>query len=308
MKKIIVLIWLILLIWNVSAQDSIRKIALKTKNNSVTGVTDTTPWNLIGFGSLNFNQASFNNWASGGQNSIGLSTFLSFQANYQKKKQSWKNNLDMGYGFQIQGTGKKALFSKTDDRIELTSVYGYKLAKTVDFSVLLNFRTQFSNGYNYPDDSNAISKFMAPGYLLAGLGINFIPTTYFSAYVSPASGRFTFVLDDTLSAKGAFGVEKGKKWRGEFGPYIRMLFNKDIVKNVNLNTNIDLFTDYFHDFGNIDVNWSLMLTMKVNKWLAASLTTQLIYDNDIIIKNEDSEGPRTQFKELFGIGLSYKLH
>jgi hypothetical protein len=307
MKKIIFLVIIIITSTLVSGQDSIRKIALRTKNNNVGAGNDSLPWNISGFGSVNFNQASFNNWASGGQNSIGLSTFLSLQANYKKKKQSWKNNLDMGYGFQLTGNGSKPLFTKTDDRIQLTSIYGYGLTKTIDFSVLVDFRTQFANGYNYPDDSNAISKFMAPGYLIAGIGINFVPTSYFSAYISPASGRFTFVLDDSLSARGACGVKKGEKMRGEFGPYVRLLFNKDIFKNVNLNTNVDLFTDYFHDFGCIDVNWSLMLTMKVNKWLAASLTTQLIYDNDIIIKNADSEGPRTQFKELFGIGLSYKF-
>ncbi len=307
MKKIIVLIFILGCTQLIFGQDSLRKIAIKSKSNIAATGNDSVPWNLSGFGSVNFNQASFNNWASGGQNSIGLSTFLSLQANYKKKKHSWKNNLDMGYGFQLTGNGSKPIFTKTDDRIQLTSIYGYGLTKKIDFSVLVDFRTQFANGYNYPDDSNAVSKFMAPGYLIAGLGINFVPVSYFSAYISPASGRFTFVLDDSLSVHGAFGVDKGKKMRGEFGPYIRILLNKDIIKNVNLNTNVDLFSDYFHDFGCIDVNWSLMLTMKINKWLAASLTTQLIYDNDIIIKNADSEGPRTQFKELFGIGLSYKF-
>jgi hypothetical protein len=306
MKKIFAFICLIACVYFVSGQDSINKIAMKTKNHSYYS-NDSTRWKVSGFGSLNFNQASFNNWASGGQNSVGLSSMVSFQANYQNKKQSWKNNLNLAYGFQLQGNGSNALFTKTDDKIEFNSIYGYSLAKTVDFSVLVNFRTQFANGYNYPNDSFAMSKFMAPGYLIAGIGFNLIPVSYFSAFVSPASGRFTFILDDTLSYYGAYGVEKGKKMKGEFGPYIRLLFNKDIMKNVNLNTNVDFFTDYMHNFGNIDVNWSLLVTMKINKWLAASLTTQLIYDDDVIIKNEDSEGPRTQFKELFGIGLSYKF-
>jgi len=44
--------------------------------------------------------------------------------------------------------------------------------------------------------------------------------------------------------------------------------------------------------------------MKVNKWLAASVQAQLIYDDDIMIKSTPTSepGPRTQFKELLGIG------
>jgi hypothetical protein len=95
--------------------------------------------------------------------------------------------------------------------------------------------------------------------------------------------------------------------RTEFGPYIRADLNKDLSKTINLATTAEFFSNYFEDFGNIDVNWSLLLTMKVNKWLAASIATQLIYDDDTQIKTAPTAepGPRTQFKELFGLGLTY---
>ena len=158
MRKIFVFICLLANVSFVSGQDSINKIAMKTKNHSYEDSSDSSKWKVSGFGSLNFNQASFNNWASGGQNSVGLSSMVSFQANYQNKKQSWKNNLNLAYGFQLQGNGSNPLFTKTDDKIEFNSIYGYSLAKTVDFSVLVNFRTQFANGYNYPNDSFVMSK------------------------------------------------------------------------------------------------------------------------------------------------------
>jgi len=127
--------------------------------------------------------------------------------------------------------------------------------------------------------------------------------------LSPCSGRFTFVLDQALADSGSFGVERGKNIKGEFGPYLRADMNKDLAKNINLSTTLELFTDYLNNFGNIDVNWSFRLTMNVNKWLAASIATQLIYDDEIMIKTTPTSepGPRTQFKELLGIGLTYKF-
>ncbi len=65
---------------------------------------------------------------------------------------------------------------------------------------------------------------------------------------------------------------------------------------------------------NIDVNWEVLLNMKVNKYITASISTQLVYDNDIEIGIDstgdgviDSSGPRTQFKEVIAVGVSYKL-
>ncbi|MBC8314712.1 MAG: hypothetical protein H8E51_04340, partial [Bacteroidetes bacterium] len=80
-------------------------------------------------------------------------------------------------------------------------------------------------------------------------------------------------------------------------------------KNINLTSSLELFTDYLNNFGNIDVNWNLLLTLKVNKWLATTINLNLIYDDDIIIKDDknDPGGPRTQFKEILGVGISYKI-
>jgi hypothetical protein len=268
-------------------------------------------WYIDGTASLNFSQAAFSNWSSGGQNSMGLATFLNLKANYKKGKHSWGNTIDIGYGFNSQGKGKDIKFIKSNDKIELTSAYGYSISKDNKWLItaLVNLRTQFSAGYNYPDDSTVTSNFMSPGYLVGGLGITYAPAKWFYLFMSPASGRFTFVIDKKLSDSGAFGVDRGKTMHAEFGPYVRADMSKDLSKAINLSTTVEFFTDYIETFGNIDVNWSLMLTMKVNKWLAASLATQLIYDDHIKIKTApDSEpGPRTQFKELLGIGLTYKF-
>jgi hypothetical protein len=263
-------------------------------------------------GSLNVAQAGYSNWAAGGTNSLGLTGLVNLNINYRKGKHAWANIIDMGYGFQFIGLGSSSQqFNKTDDKIELTSTYGYEIHsnKKWFFSVLVNFRTQFSNGYKYPDDSTVISTIMAPGYLIAGIGITYVPVQWFRLYLSPSSGRFTFVLDTALSNAGSFGVTAGEKIRGEFGPYLRADLNKDLAKNINLTSSLELFTNYLSNFGNIDVNFNVLLTMKVNSWLAATINASVIYDDDIMIKSSptDPGGPRTQFKEVIGVGLAYKF-
>ncbi len=93
-----------------------------------------------------------------------------------------------------------------------------------------------------------------------------------------------------------------------------MTFKKEILKNVTLDTKIDLFSNYFDNPQYVDVKWDLLLTFKVNDYLSASLLTQLIYDYDIKF-GEDTTGDgeydtfseKVQFKELFGLGLTYSF-
>jgi hypothetical protein len=150
---------------------------------------------------------------------------------------------------------------------------------------------------------------MAPGYLLAGIGFTWVPASYFNVFLSPTSGRFTFVLDKALSDSGAFGVERGNNVLGEFGPYIRAAFNKDLAKNINMNTTLELFTNYLEDFGNTVVNWNFLLTIKANKWLATTVSATLIYDPKVMITDlKGNTGPRTQFQENIAVGIAYAIH
>ncbi len=289
-------------------QDPIDKVATKLDRSELNVKDSVRPWTILGTATVNINQATFTNWASGGQNSFGAGALFNLKADYRRQKSSWKNTIDLAYGFQLLGKSSAARFTKTDDKVEYTTSYGYALGKHWDVTLLANVRTQFTNGYNYPNDSVAISKFMAPGYVVAGIGINYVPAEFFTLYVSPAAGRFTFVEDDTLSAHGDFGVEKGKRMKGEFGAYVRAVFNKEVFKNVTVNTSVELFSDYLHKFGNVDVNWNVLVGLKVNKWLSTTINTQLIYDDDVRIKTPKGDVPRTQFKEVIGVGLSYAFH
>lgn len=270
---------------------------------------DTSYWEKKGNFSVNFSQVDLVNWSGGGNSSVAVGTLFSFQANYEKAKNTWENKLDMSYGVLRQGDNDQK-FVKTDDAIILISKYGHKLKKNIYVSGIVDFRTQFNEGIQDVDGRDSvISRFMAPGFLLANVGITYKYKKMFSATFSPLSSKTTFVRDDTLAALGAYGVEPGENTRFEGGVNFKAAFDKEILTNTTFTSNLNLFADY-KDLAEIDVNWENALVLKVNKWLASSITTQLIYDEDIKSKEiENSDGttrlaPGTQFKSVINVGVT----
>ena len=274
--------------------------------------TDTiTSWKKGALFNIGFSQVTLTNWAAGGNNSISGNGVANFHLTYKGKKCAWENNLILGYGILKQN---QESIQKTDDNIELTSTYGRKATENWFYSGLINFKSQFTDGFNYPNDSVKISTFLAPGYLLGAGGMNYKFKDFFTLFVSPITSKTTFVLDETLSKLGAFGVTPNKLIRNEVGGYLRGNFKKEIMKNVKMTSSLGLFSNYIKNPENIDVNWDLLILMKVNKFITVTINTNLIYDDDITItsdKNGDGineiNGPRPQFKEIIGFGFSYKL-
>ena len=278
-----------------------------------TAAVDTS-WKTGGIIGLNFTQVSLSNWAAGGQNSISGIALFNYYANYNKGKNIWDNSIDLGYGLTQNGDADPI---KSEDKIDLATKYGRYAFKHWYYSALLGFKSQFTPGYNYPDDSTKISNFMAPAYITLALGMDYKPNDNFSVMIAPVTGRIIIVNDQDLADAGAYGVDPaeynelfekvkdGEKMRTEFGASIRALYKKDIIENVNLQTKLELFSNYLEDPQNIDVNWEVLISMKVNKYITATLATQLIYDDNTIIAVDnnsdgiiDEAGPRTQVKEV----------
>ncbi len=262
---------------------------------------DTTYWTYNGTAALNFSQVSLTNWAAGGKSSVAGVFLLNANANYKKGKWAWDNALNAGYGLLSEKGGET---TKSEDKIDISSKLGYDAGNNWYYSALLGFNSQFANGYNYPDTSNPISRFMAPGYLNFALGMDYKPSERFSLFLSPSNTKTTFVLDDNLSNAGSFGVTPGEKVLFEFGAMVKAMLNIPIMENVKLTTDITLFSNYLDKPQNVDVTWNTLISMKVNKWLSANLATNLIYDDNIEIEKDGKMAPRIQFKQLFGAGLS----
>lgn len=274
-------------------------------------------WTKGGTFGLGFGQVALSNWQGGGQSNISGNSLFSIFRNYKKGKRAWDNSLDLAYGLISQDNGP---FVKSDDRIELNSKYGQQFKNNTKwyYGGLVNFRSQFAPGFSDVTNTTLISRIMSPAYLTAALGFDYKPNAALSVFIAPLSYRGTFVLDPVLNAVGAFGVDTNSTLRNEVGGLLMIKYQKDIIKNVNLKTQATFFSNYLDRPQNIDVLWDLLLTMKVNEYISANISTTLIYDNDITIPVDrngngtktdaaDYGGPRVQFKEVLNIGFAYKF-
>lgn len=305
-------------------KDDAAKLQSEADKLKAIAVDTVKPWKIGGVVSVNGQQVSLTNWAAGGNNSISVAGLVNVFAKFRKGKNTWDNNLELGYGVIKQGTNKK--WWKNDDKIQFSSKYGRELKKHWYATALADFRTQFTNGYNYPNDSIYISKFMAPGYGLGAIGFDYKPNDKFSVFIAPVTGKFTFVNDDSLAKFGAFGVQKEirdandptiitqtyLKHRQEFGAYLKMQYQTKVMENITFQTVLELFSNYLHNPQNVDVNWSTLTTFKVNKFISATLATQLIYDDDIKVLRSSGDqkgtfGPDVQFKQVLAVGFTYKF-
>lgn len=216
---------------------------------------DTTYWKTGGNLSVNFSELSFSNWAAGGKSSVSGVGLINYSAIYNKDKISWENNFNFGYGLLKEG---KNAVTKSEDKIDISSKIGRKTGSDkLLYSTLFNFRTQFANGYNYPDVTNRISGFMVLAYINLALGIDYKPSKILSLFLSPVSGKVTIVNDATLAEN--YGLKPGSKARGEFGATFKSQLKIPLVKNVDIDTQVSLFSNYLDKPQNIDVNWDMIL-------------------------------------------------
>jgi hypothetical protein len=304
---------------SVNAQDAdlIKKLNAKLVSDTLQG------WKTGGVLTVNLAQTSLTNWVAGGQNSVAVNGLMSAFANLSKGKSRWDNNLDIGYGV-LKQKGDAFPSRKTDDKIEFVSKYGRQAFDNIFYSGLMNFKTQTAPGYNYVDATtrNKISDAFAPAYLLFALGLDYKPGTHLSVFLAPVTEKYTFVNDNALSAAGAFGVTPGKKVLSEFGGYFRAIYTKndflsEFMKNVTLISKLDLFSNYTRNPQNIAVSWENIISLKVNKFIAATINTHLLYDDKIkvphdrngngIVEPGETVGSKVQFKEILGVGLSYNF-
>ncbi len=232
------------------------------------------------------------------------------QARHKAPGYLWENELDLNYG-GIRRKGKGV--EKSDDRAALTSSIERAIDSNFSYSGGLSFRTQFAPGYEFPlADSVKLSGPFSPAYIELSLGIGYQPAKGLTVTLSPVSGKSTIVTSDLLSGRGAYGVEKGKHVRQEYGGSFKLAYKGDLAKNITLSGDIHLFSNYANQPLNMDVNGNALLSFKVNEYISTTLKTNLIYDEDIEVpvdsngdERPERTGPRVQFKEVFSLGLSY---
>lgn len=305
-------------------------------------------WNTSLKTNVSFGQTSLTNWAAGGDNTVSLAAFIDANANYKKNDMFWNNRLQLDYGFMYASS--KPIIQKNSDRIYLESKWGFKTPamKHFSFSANYDFKSQFAPGYEYKTPGteglenmshkdqvkewmNArkpLSGILSPAYTNLALGIDYIPTKWLSINFAPLTGGFVIVED--VRFRSAYSMGLKKEWEGktegvpndgsqlrsarfEFGAQLKVDAKVNINDNFAYSTQVVLFSNYLDHPQNLRVNWDNRIDWKLAKYFSFTITTNLIYDDKVLIKNDkDIEKypngkQRVQFKESLAFGFTYTI-
>ena len=292
---------------------TMKKLALFLLTLSFTAVnaqeteTDTiSPWKSKGNASLLLNQSNFSNWAAGGENNLSGNVGINYDLNYKKGDWTWDNKLMASYG--LVKTNNSPFEKKTDDRLEFNSILGKKASGQWSYSAFLNFRTQFTTGYIYGKDENGAETrtentgFLSPGYLTFGPGMLWTKDQNLKINLAPVTSKLTFVDDFYTSLPGYvdgtyFGVDANKSMRYELGFYASAYYKLDIMANVTAENILNLYSNYLEDPQNVDMDYTLNIVMKINRYLSTNFAFQAIYD--------DNAFRGFQTRQVFGLGINY---
>lgn len=281
MKKAILSLVLIVATFTMQAQET---------------VVDTTKlWKTSGNMSLLLSQSAYNRqWLGGGTSNVAGNFGLNYDFNYKKGDVVWDNKFILAYGLsKIKGNENTA---KTDDRLELNSLWGKKLtAKNWYYSVYFNFRSQMDTGV---DKNNVkISHLFSPAYFQFGPGFLWKKDNNASINFSPAAAKLILVHKHFTELAPSFGVLQGDNSRVEFGASISAYYKVNAITNVSIENILNLYSNYLDDPQNVDINYQMNVVMKINKYLSANIALQTIYDDNSI--------KAVQVREIFGLGINY---
>ena len=263
--------------------------------NAQETATDTTKfWTKKGNISLLFNQSAYNKqWLGGGTSNVAGNFGLNYDFNYKKDDIVWDNKFILAYGLtKIKGGDKPA---KTDDRLELNSLWGKKAKGQWYYSMFFNFKTQMDTGLDKNDEK--ISHFFSPAYFQLGPGMLWKKSNNLSVNFSPATSKLIIVHPHLTKFRSSFGVLQGDSSRFEFGSSISGYYKFNIMTNVSVENRLNLYSNYLDNPQNVDVDYQMNVIMKINKYLSANVAVQAIYD--------DNSVQAVQVRELFGLGVNY---
>ena len=117
------------------------------------------------------------------------------------------------------------------------------------------------------------------------------------------------MVTDTLFST-RYGIDAGKYVKPQLGSIFKVNANyKFFEDRLTLKSALDLFTAYDDTFGMVDVNWDMLIGYNLTKLLTLTFQSTLKYDDDIKTKDDDGNihGAKVQFKQMIGLGLSYKF-
>ena len=294
MKKILFSALFLFAVASVSAQVSEKEL-LKKNEEAAAKMTEEVPmgWTKKGTFTLLANQASFDNWLAGGQNSISGNISGNYDFNYKNENWNWDNKLMGSYGLtKLKGQD----LQKSDDRFVFNSLAGRKASGEWFYSLFFNFQTQFDSGFDL-DSGIKTSHFFSPAYFQFGPGMLWKKSDNLKVNFAPATSKLIVVHPHFTEFGPSFGVEKGDSSRYEFGAAINGYYKFDLMENVSVENILNLYSNYLEDPQNVDIDYTLNVVLKVNKYLSTNFAFQTIYD--------DNSFRGFQTRQVIGVGVNY---
>jgi len=276
-------------------------------------------WDYSLSGVLTINQTYLTNWTKGGESSYSSMIDLQGEATYNNKeaKTQWINTVRINFG--TLGTKENGL-RKNNDLFEINSKYNGNAWGKIGMSASFYMKNQLAKGYNYPNDSVVVSKFLNPGSITLGLGFEYKPFKNTIINLAPLSYKNTFVLDTATIDQTKHGIDADKRSKQELGA--QLVFNNKVTpyKDLTIENRLRLFSSYLNKPQNVDTDWELIVDQKIAWFFTIRLNLHLIYDDDVHFTVLDSEGvpvllpdgsekkvAKTQFKEFIGLSLQFKF-
>ena len=271
---------------------SVFSFSQEKKNDSVVVIPK---WKIIGQFTFLFNQSTFTDWKAGGDNTIAGNVGINYDLKYKSGRWNWDNRIITVYGLSdIKDAGVR----KTSDRFEYNSLLGLKYNKYWFMSFFLNFKTQYTRGFDYKQTPRvAISDFLSPAYLSFGPGILWKRSDEITVNIAPATSRFTFVSDEF---SGKYGVEAGDNVKFALGFSLSAYFNFKLSDNISMENIIAMYSNYLQRAQNVDLDYQARFRIDVNKYMTVDVLFHTLID--------DNASSKIQFKEVFGLGLKYIFH
>lgn len=250
-------------------------------------------WTKKGVITFLVNQSSFENWIAGGISNVSGTLGLNYDFNYQKNDWTWENKLIANFGLtKIKNQDTQ----KSSDLLEWNSVVGKKAKGYWYYSMFLNFKTQFADDLD--KDTKGPTQFLSPGYFQFGPGMLWKKSDNFKVNIAPATSRLIVVEKNLTEPNEAyFGVEQGKSTRYELGASIGAYYKFNVMENISMENILNLYSNYLEDPQNVDLDYTMNMIMKINKFISANLSYQTIYD--------DNAFRGLQTRQVFGIGINY---
>lgn len=280
MKKTLLVVAFLMAILSVNAQETVK---------------DTVKhWTKKGNISLLFNQSSYNKqWLGGGTSNVAGNFGLNYDFNYKNGDVVWDNKFILAYGLsKIKGDTKTA---KTDDRLELNSLWGKTASGQWYYSIFFNFKSQLDTGFD--KNNMKISHFFSPAYFQFGPGMLWKKSNNLSVNFAPAAAKLIVVHNHFTDLGPSFGVLQGDNSRFEFGASVSAYYKFSVMANVSIENRLNLYSNYLDTPQNVDVDYQMNVVMKINKYLSANVALQAIYDDNSI--------QAVQMREVFGLGVNY---